>query len=548
MARLTALRRGADVARRLPLAASGAARRFAEDPWRGWAALARALPRTVAGSPTDPVRAFDLAVARDDATTATSELARMAPDDQRRASSELSLRRLQGDLVAVIEAPTGDRRGRRVQASARRQLDHLSATLPSWASVTRPLSDAPAPAGQPRILHVVTNSLPLTQAGSTIRTQRVVQAQCAAGWDSRVVTRPGYPVTHGDLDAADVETVDGVQYLRLLPAVMPRPADLPRVYREMLGEVVDVTNPHLLHAASDHVNARAALEVGRLRGIPVAYEVRSFFEDTWLSRHAGGAGRGSDVYRLLKARHDEVMRASDLVTTLGHAMRAEILDRGVDPERVVVVPNAVPDDYLADLSPASEARRLLAIPEGLWIGSVATINEAEGLHILIEAIARLRDQGLDARALIVGDGPALAGLRAQARSLDVPLWAPGRIPVAEVRTYYDALDVFALPRIDSALNRLVTALKPLEAQARSRPVVGSDLPAVAEVLAPGLPLVPPGDARALAEALGTLADPSERLRLGDIGHSWVASCRTWASVTGTYGTAYASIGAPARAT
>ena len=116
---------------------------------------------------------------------------------------------------------------------------------------------------------------------------------------------------------------------------MPADSDMPSAYRDLLQGLVDSWEPHVLHAASDTANARAALEVGRRAGIPVAYEVRAFHEDTWLSRHGEERARGSDTYRWMRERHTEVMLAADLITTLGESMRASIIERGVDPARVV---------------------------------------------------------------------------------------------------------------------------------------------------------------------------------------------------------------------
>ena len=166
---------------------------------------------------------------------------------------------------------------------------------------------ADSPAG---ILHVVTNSLPVTQAGSTIRTQRIAQAQRAVGWNAQVVTRPGYPVTHGDLRAENPQMIDGVAYHRLLPAVMPGDERMSRAYVNLLGGLVDDLRPDLLHAASDHVNAAVAIEVARSRGLPVAYEARTFFEDMWLARHGGEEARAADTFTLLRERHTEVLLGS----------------------------------------------------------------------------------------------------------------------------------------------------------------------------------------------------------------------------------------------
>ena len=528
--------------RRVPLAVSGALRRFAQDPARGRAALERAIPGVGRTPPDDPAALVDRAIARDRYVDACAALAMVPAGSTERASCDIAVDVLAGRLGDAARAQPRDARGRRAVRAARRQL----------AVLGQPISGGPAReresrSGVPRgeglgVLHVVTNSLPLTQAGSTIRTQRVARAQRDLGWDARVVTRLGYPVTHGDLRSPDPQVVDGVPYHRLLPMVMPADEQLRGAYAAHLGRLVDELRPDVLHAASDHVNAAVALEVGRARGLPVAYEARTFFEDTWLARHGGEDARDTDTYALLRDRHTEALLAADVVTTLGSGMREAIIARGVPAERVFVAHNAVPMEFLEPRDIVATRKRL-GVGDALWVGSVATINDDEGLDTLIDAAALLRGDGLDVRVLIVGDGPGLAALRRQAEQSGVPLLAPGRVPVAEVRQWYDALDVFALPRRDTAVNRAVTALKPLEAQARGIPVVGSDLPAVAEVLAPGSLLVAPADATALAEALRSLADPISRGEAGERARAWVEATRTWPSVMGAYRAAYSFLGA-----
>ena len=525
--------------RRVPLAVSGALRRFAQDPARGRAALERAVPGLGPDTSEDPLTRVDRAVARDryaDACRALEEVPENAPE---RESAALAVEVLAGRLTSAARAHPRDARGRRAVRAAQRQLALLGQPIVGAPTGKRQSAEAGAGVG---VLHVVTNSLPLTQAGSTIRTQRVVRAQRDVGWDARVVTRLGYPVTHGDLRSPNPQFIDGVPYHRLLPGLMPPDDRLRTAYSAHLGRLVDELRPDVLHAASDHVNAAVALDVGRARGLPVAYEARTFFEDTWLARHGGDAARDSDTYVLLRDRHTEALRAADAVTTLSEGMREAIIARGIAPERVFVAPNAVPMDFLEPRD-TDGARRHLGIDEALWIGSIATVNDDEGFDVLVDATALLRARGVDARMLIVGDGPGLAALRHQAEQRGVPLVAPGRVPVSEVRDWYDVLDVFALPRHDTALNRAVTALKPLEAQARGIPAIGSDLPAVAEVLVPGSALVPPGDAVALADAVAALADPAVRREAGDRARAWVEATRTWPSVMGAYRAAYSYLGA-----
>ena len=497
------------------------------------------MPRLQGRHSTDLLTQLDRAIALDRYDDACRVLEAIPQDGPEYASCALAVDVLAGRLAEVARTHPTDSRGRRAVRSARRQLEVLG--QPMGDTPPRPRLRQPV-SGRLGVLHVVTNSLPVTQAGSTIRTQRIARAQRDLGWDARVVTRLGFPVTHGDLGSPDPQVIEGVPYHRLLPLVMPPERRVREEYAAHLGRLVDEVRPDVIHAASDHVNAAVAIQVGRARGVPVAYEARTFFEDTWLARHGGEAARDSDTFALLRDRHTEALLAADAVTTLSEGMREAIIARGVAPERVFVAPNAVPMDFL-EARDMSAARRQLGIDDALWIGSVATVNDDEGFATLVDAVALLRREGLDARTLIVGDGPGLAALRTRAEAIDVPLVAPGRVPVSQVRQWFDVLDVFALPREDTVLNRGVTPLKPLEAQARGIPVVGSDLPAVAEVLAPGSPLVRASDPAALAEAVRSLAEPTVRAEAGERARAWVEATRTWPSVMGAYRAAYSYLGA-----
>ena len=70
-------------------------------------------------------------------------------------------------------------------------------SLPAWPGTPR---SRPPAATKGRVLHMVTDALPSTSAGYTIRTQEIALAQRAAGLDPHVVTRIGFPVTAGAVD------------------------------------------------------------------------------------------------------------------------------------------------------------------------------------------------------------------------------------------------------------------------------------------------------------------------------------------------------------
>ncbi|WP_426562377.1 glycosyltransferase family 4 protein [Angustibacter sp. McL0619] len=499
-------------------------------------------------------RAVAAACALDDAELAARLLSRLPADDPAadRLAALVAARR--GDLrLAQEAAERAGRPGRRLRRRVSAELAALQPEpLPPTATATTATTSATASAtssgtAQPldgeRILHLVTNALPEVQAGYTVRTQDIAAAQRRIGRDAQVATRLGFPVTAGAVAAAAEVEVDGVPYHRLLPA---RP--LPRLDDARLLADVRATDalvrrlrPTVLHAHSKHVNAQVALAVGRDHGLPVVYEVRGFLEETWRSR---GGSADSDLYRLSRDLETWCMQQADAVVALSQSMRDDILARGLPAERVHVVPNAVHDGYLAEPGSGLQARAELGIPaDALVVGSISTLNDYEGLDLLVDATAELRAAGSPAHLLVVGDGPARHALveRARAAGLGEHATFTGRVPRDVAQRAHLALDVFCVPRRGTPVTRLVPPLKPLEAMASGRPVVASDLPPLRETVQDGVTgvLVPPDDARALAAGLKTLLyDVRTRQRMGQTARTWVLDHRTWHQAARWYDTLY----------
>ncbi|WP_300602974.1 glycosyltransferase family 4 protein, partial [Trebonia sp.] len=416
------------------------------------------------------------------------------------------------------------------------------------ASAPAPVFDADKTPG--RILHIVTDALPSTSAGYTVRTQEIAVAQRGAGMDPHVVTRIGFPVTAGTIDGRRLVTVDGVPYHRLLPWIMPGRADtVASQGRSRAATLVRRLSPAVLHAASNYANALTALALRDTTGLPVVYEVRGFWEDTWLSRHAAADGlRASERYRRSRALETHCMQAADLVVTLGEAMRAEIIARGVGDGKVIIVPNAVSAEFLQPLpDDHGKLRRELGIKPGEHVvGLVSSLVAHEGIGTLLEAVAILGARGYRTRALIVGDGPERAALQRQAAALGLDAIFTGRVPLARVRDYHAVLDVFVVPRTRDRVCQLVTPLKPVEAMASGLAVVVSAVSALTEIVNDKVTGIhaPPQDAGALADRLQLLlSSPELRKKLGDAAREWVARDRTWEHNAARYRDAYARLGA-----
>jgi len=419
-------------------------------------------------------------------------------------------------------------------------------------------SPRPAPHVPGRVLHLVTDALPVTSAGYTIRTHEIALAQRDAGLDPHVATRCGYPVIQGRIDGRRLVVLDGVPYHRLLPWRMPGAPSAgssagssagPSGF-ELAAALTRRLRPAVLHAASNYANARLAFALRERYGLPVVYEVRGFWEDTWLSRYPDAAERAaSELYQRNRELETRCMLAADLVVTLGEAMREEIAARGVPEEKILIVPNAVSAEFLRPLPDVGHLRAELGImPDEYVVGVVTSLVPHEGIGTLLEATAILRARGVPARALIVGDGPERAALQRQAAQAGLAGAAlfTGRVPASEVRQFHALLDVFVVPRTPDRVCQLVTPLKPVEAMASGLCVVTSEVKALTEIVKhemTGMQTVPQ-DPVSLADCLEHLKySPDIRRKLGDNAREWVARDRTWTNNAARYRDAYAHLGA-----
>jgi len=493
------------------------------------------------GSPAR-LAAFSLAV--DQPTVARSALARLSEHNGARPRLAARLAYREGRLADAVDEldGAGGWHAARLRRSLLAEMAMLEPGSLALGGPSRPaLPPAPVLAGRTTILHIVTDALPSTSAGYTIRTQEIARAQRAVGLDPHVTTRIGFPVTAGAIDGRATVTVDGVPYHRLLPWVMPGRMDrLQAAHLRRAARLTERLRPAVLHAASNYANAVIALALRDATGLPVVYEVRGFWEDTWLSRHPAFAGLTlSDRYVRTRALETHCMTAADLVVTLGAAMREEIIERGVPARSVVIVPNAVSEGFLRPLpADGGRLRASLGIQPGEHVvGLVSSLVAHEGIATLLEAVKLLGDRGVRARALIVGDGPERTALQRQAADLGLDAVFTGWVPSSKVRDYHAVLDIFVVPRTPDRVCQLVTPLKPVEAMASGLPVVVSSVRALAEIVQDGETglLFPPLDADALAEQLKQLIDnPELRRKLGASAREWVARDRTWAHNAARY--------------
>nr|WP_081652571.1 glycosyltransferase family 4 protein [Nesterenkonia massiliensis] len=160
--------------------------------------------------------------------------------------------------------------------------------------------------------------------------------------------------------------------------------------------------------------------------------------------------------------------------------------------------------------------------------SVGRLVEKKGFHLLIEAVAILRERGIAVQADIAGDGPLADALQEQIDELGVgdAVQLLGARTQHEITRMLGSHDVFVAPFVigaDGNADGLPTVL--LEAMARGIPCVAADVTAVGEVIRSGETgwLIPSGDVSAVADAIAEAISVSDtqRCRLTDAARQQV---------------------------
>jgi glycosyltransferase involved in cell wall biosynthesis len=196
------------------------------------------------------------------------------------------------------------------------------------------------------------------------------------------------------------------------------------------------------------------------------------------------------------------------VTNCRAAAAALIAAEGPAPESVVVLENGVDLDRFERIAPLE-----MPPPGGVVrVGAVANLRRVKGLDVLIDSAAVLKTEHPQATFEIAGEGEERAALerRISDNGLTVRFELVGSTD--DVSGFLSGLHVAVLCSHAEGMSNAL-----LEYMAAGRAVVATQVGAAPDLIAHerhGL-LVPPGDAAALAGAIGRLLrEPALAMRLG----------------------------------
>jgi glycosyltransferase involved in cell wall biosynthesis len=236
-------------------------------------------------------------------------------------------------------------------------------------------------------------------------------------------------------------------------------------------------------------------------------------------------GLQSGTFQMLKRW---TLRRCRTVTVVSRSMANKV--RSLAPETSVEVIPMGTNLNLLFTPPADEATR--RTNEIVFVGRLV---ETKGLRYLLQAFAAIQRTRSDLVLTIVGDGPMKDEVRHLISALgqDRSVRLPGGMRQSELPDIYRRATLAVFPYADQEGFGLVV----VEAMGCGCPVIASDLPAIREIIEPGVTgiLTPPGDSAALADALRQcLADGTLRSRLAMTALDSVRERFDWPPIAARY--------------
>lgn len=270
-------------------------------------------------------------------------------------------------------------------------------------------------------------------------------------------------------------------------------------FQELLAKAAGTTLSHQPHGMIyQRLSAANYLGVvlSRKYDLPLIVEYNG--SEVWVARNWG---RKMSFEGLATMAEEAMLNHAHLIVTISDVLRDELIDRGVEPKRIVTYPNCIdpkifdPDRFSLEERTKLRARYGIAPHEKL-IAFIGTFGQWHGVDVLAKAIAKLRTDDIEwvkqhkCRFMLVGDGLKMNEVRRiidDGGAADICI-ITGLVPQAEAPLHLAAADLFLSPHVSNTDGSKFfgSPTKLFEYMAMDRGIYGSRLDQIGEVLSPSL--------------------------------------------------------------
>ena len=357
-----------------------------------------------------------------------------------------------------------------------------------------------------RVLRVIAR---LNMGGPALHVTYLARGLAARGYDTTLVAGD---VGRGEESMAFVAERAGVEVVRLqgLSREVSPLRDALAAWR--VARIIRRVRPDVVHTHTAKAGA-----IGRVAAVLAGPGRRPVVVHTFhghvLRGYFGSAGT-----LLFRAIETVLARVTDRLVAVSPEVRDELVGLHVAPSRkfTVVRLGIELEPRVRFDGDAAEVRRRHGIPAEKfvvgWFGRMPAVKRTDDL---LTMLAGVRERGVDALLLLVGDGDDRERLEQRAHDLGLARSCLFVGYQEDVAPWYAVCDTVCLTSASEG-----TPVTIIEALAAGRPVVATRVGGVPDVVDEGETgfLVRPRDTHALAERLEILArDPERRIAMGAAG-------------------------------
>jgi glycosyltransferase involved in cell wall biosynthesis len=327
------------------------------------------------------------------------------------------------------------------------------------------------------ILFITDNFPPEVNAPAT-RTYEHCKKWVELGAEVTVITcAPNFP--HGEVYEGyrnklyDEEVIDGIKVIRVWSYITANEGTVSRIIDYLsfsftsfwVGlfkktDVIIATSPQFFTTWS-------AFALSKLKRKPWVFELRDLWPE---SIKAVGVMKDGFLLSMLEKIELFLYRDADLVIPNSPSFKDNLVERGINRDKIKVIPNGANTDLFTPREKNKEILEELNLGDKFVVGYLGTHGMAHGLDFILESADEIEDNTI--HFLFIGDGSEKDNLKKLADKLNLEnVTFHDPIPKEQVPEYLSVFDISLVPLKKNDTFKTVIPSKIFEAAAMQKPIL-----------------------------------------------------------------------------
>jgi colanic acid biosynthesis glycosyl transferase WcaI len=325
------------------------------------------------------------------------------------------------------------------------------------------------------------------------------------------------------------EQMDEIDILRVYTYIAPNKGMLRRIFNYLSFMMTAwiaglfVRRPDVVIATSPQFFCGwAGVLLSKCRRLPFILEIRDLWPDSIV---AVGAIANPKVIHGLEWLEKKMYALADHIVTVGQGYYRQLLLKGVNAEKMTVIPNGINAELYSPRPRSMDLRQRYGLNGEFICAYIGTIGMAAGLDTVLRAARNLKAEGnASIKFMLVGDGAERETLEEQAASegLDNVIFT-GRQDKSLMPQYLASVDACLVHLKKTDLFKSVLPSKIFEAAGMQKPIIMGIQGYASDIIrqSGGGICIEPENCEELLEAVSTLAaNPDLARQYGEEGRKY----------------------------